>query len=51
MEMTRLLLVWMALKRFIIYTDSVDYKQDMEEKLQGASIGIISIRSKTFFDL
>lgn len=39
----------MALKRFIVYTDYTDYKQDKEEKLQGAFIGIISVRSKIFF--
>lgn len=49
MEMTWLLLGWMALKRFIVYTDYIDYKQDKEEKLQGAFIDIISVRSKNLF--
>lgn len=52
MEMNWLLLGWMALKRFIVYTDYIDYKQDKEEKLQGAFIDIISVRSKkSFFDV
>lgn len=52
MEVTWLLLGWMVLKRFIVYIDCIDYKQDKEEKLQGASIGIISTtRTKTFLDV
>ena len=36
MEMTWLLLGSTVLKRFVVYTDYIEYKQDKEEKLQGA---------------